>query len=239
MVCKLCGKKAPLRHSHILPELVFSATYDSKHRALQPDKGSKKVPYVQKGWREELLCDCCEGLLSKLEHAFSQMWYNSGLIPTLAPRDFLSIQLPDYRAFKLFHLSILWRASVSMTSPFDQVNLGPYEDRLRDFILSQQAPAMAEYPLFGFVLRNPGNGQIEHAIVMPPTAGRLEGVRAYSTIFGGCAWYYFVSGQRPPLPDSLMLDDSGRIRMPVLDYTDHVPIQNFVRSWRQTQRRIV
>lgn len=237
MECKLCGKDRDLRKSHILPELVFKAAYDEKHRAFGPDKDRKKVPYVQKGWRERLLCDSCETHLSRLELEFSQVWYESDLLPTYAPDKFLSLQVPNYSSFKLLHLSILWRASVATTRPFQQVRLGPYEDHMRQLILSGQPPAEAEYPIFGFVLRDPRDGGVEHSIVMPPTIGRLDGVRSYSAIFGGCAWYYIVSKQRPPLPESLMLRSNGMLTMPILDYTDHVDIKNFMQNWNRTQRR--
>lgn len=59
--CKLCGREAELRRSHIFPEFLYLALYDEKHRAVSvsPVPGEEDR-LVQKGLRESLLCQACE-----------------------------------------------------------------------------------------------------------------------------------------------------------------------------------
>ena len=59
--CALCGSDLrPLRNSHIIPEFMYKAIYDDKHRhyllsSLSGDADSG----IQKGFREPLLCEVC------------------------------------------------------------------------------------------------------------------------------------------------------------------------------------
>jgi hypothetical protein len=184
-----------------------------------------------------LLCDTCEQRIGRLERSFSQAWYHRGLIPKTAPPDFLDVHGLDYSQFKLFHLSLLWRAGVASTRPFGQVRLGPYEEPLRRSILDVNVPPAHEYPIYAFVLRDPNTHEVEHAIVTPPSSRRIEGVRCYSAIFAGCEWFYFVAQAMPPLPRSLMLSDAGMLRMPVINYTDHKSVTDFIKKWNQSTRR--
>ena len=45
----------------------------------------------------------------------------------------------EYEPFKLFHLSVLFRASVSTLPTFADVSLGPHEERLRNLLLARRA----------------------------------------------------------------------------------------------------
>src|SRR5215216_506695 len=67
MMCKLCGYDRPLVRSHPMPEFLYRAAYDEKHRAVAPDKESGREPFIRKGYREPLLCKECEQRFSRLE----------------------------------------------------------------------------------------------------------------------------------------------------------------------------
>jgi hypothetical protein len=48
---------------------------------------------------------------------------------------FTEINGLDYAMFKLFHLSVLWRAGVSTREEFRNVKLGSHEDVIRQMLL--------------------------------------------------------------------------------------------------------
>ncbi len=61
----------------------------------------------------------------------------------------------DYATFKLFHLSVLFRASVSSLSTFQEVNLGAlHEERIRQMLLNEDPGKDWEYPILGFAVLN-------------------------------------------------------------------------------------
>ena len=54
----------------------------------------------------------------------------------------------DYNKFKLFVLSLVWRASVSRQDIFENVSLGPYEEELRKVILNEVETPVDRFPSF-------------------------------------------------------------------------------------------
>ena len=137
-ICKLCLQERELRNSHIIPEFLYKPTYDDKHRANDTNTDASTVRFSQKGLREHLLCDVCEGHLNVFETYFANIWYDKSATPKKLMyygSETLSVKV-NYADFKLFYLSVLWRASVSTLPYFSRVNLGPYEEGIRQMVLT-------------------------------------------------------------------------------------------------------
>lgn len=206
-ICKLCREEKPLRNSHILPELLYKHSYDDKHRIIRfsPDKRLKI--FIQKGIRERLLCDDCEQHLSKIEGKFKRSWYDSRLLPEEAFDEYIELQGLDYTQFKLFHLSILWRLSVSK---FDSVvNLGPHENHIAKLILNEDADEESKYRIFGEVLTL--ENKVEFKWLSFPQKSKLKGHRVYFTCYAGCQWTFFVSSHSTHEFKKYCLRDNGSI----------------------------
>ena len=118
--CKLCENEKELCLSHIIPEFLYLPTYDDNHRALMIPRGKGK--FEQKGLREYLLCKDCDGtIIGKWET------HSSPIIKSI--QDLNITQLGDqyiihdvkYCDFKLFQLSLLWRASVATVKMFENI----------------------------------------------------------------------------------------------------------------------
>jgi hypothetical protein len=52
MTCRLRKNTAPLRNSHVIPELYFKPVYDEKHGAMQYSIVADSHGYIQNGFRE-------------------------------------------------------------------------------------------------------------------------------------------------------------------------------------------
>src|SRR5262249_36733610 len=150
--CKLCLEDKPLCASHIIPEFLHRDLYDSKHRAREIRVGRETATYLQKGYREKLLCLGCEQLLNdRYEKPFCQEWRPGTLIPTKPlPDPVYGGAGLDYAAIKLCLLSILFRCSVSTLSQFSVVTLGPHQDKLRRMILDGNPGPPGRYKVVGF-----------------------------------------------------------------------------------------
>src|SRR5436190_785668 len=110
--CALCRNDRELRHSHVIPEFMYQPLYDEKHK-FWVLSASETSWQEQKGLREYLLCNACEVKISRWETYTSRLLSNR--VPTVAKRsgDLIWVDGADYTQFKLFQLSILWRAAVS------------------------------------------------------------------------------------------------------------------------------
>jgi hypothetical protein len=182
--------------SHVLPEFLYRSAYDDEHRLVvistRKDRGTL---LVQKGVREQLLCQSCETRLGELERYSSQVLVQR-VLPLSSTPGLLSIPGIDYRRFKLFQASLLWRASVAKERSFENVQLGPYEEPLRLALVSDQPGEPDRYPcLMTLVTSDQG---LQDTLVMPVRA-KLDRLTLYSFIAGSIAWTFAV-GKVPPPP---------------------------------------
>ncbi len=77
---------------------------------------------------------------------------------------------------------------------FSGVTLGPYEEKLRLMILTEDAGDESKYPFIVSPIMH--EGDVVKALVVPPTQTRLGNQLAYRFVFGGLAWTYVVCSQR-------------------------------------------
>jgi hypothetical protein len=218
MKCKLCNKDSDLRDSHIIPESLYKPLYDDKHRAIQISNpngiGKKnKREFLQKGIREKLLCDDCEQLLNdRYEKYFKKLWFDDKVLPETMDED-SSIRLKhiDYHKFKLFHLSVLFRAAVSTLPQFQQVNLGPHENKLRDIIKNDTFVPDDKYVILCHTLTK-NKSEIQYGLITNPFKLRQpNGYISYGFCFGGCVWYYVIDSRKTNLFTSFMLNSYGEL----------------------------
>jgi len=234
MPCALCQQDGPLRNSHVIPEWVYEPLYDEKHRfhILSADPTRPSWP-EQKGLRERLLCDDCETKLSVWEGYARNLL--SGDIGTTSKRsgDLVWVYGADYAPFKLFQLSILWRAGVSSLPIFSRVQLGPHQERLRARLLAGSPGKPTEYGCALYALTTPEG--IDRGLIVQPTLAKIDGVHAYHFVFGGLIWLYFVSSHAPKRAASdAFIQCNGRFGLLVMEsmgpmYVDQL-IEKFHRA---------
>jgi hypothetical protein len=180
---------------------------------------------------EKLLCTECDGKLlnQKYEKYFYKLWYLDKTLPTVITSDFLEISNIDYASFKLFHLSILWRASVSSLEPYKTVSLeNEQEERIRKMLLIGDPGQPDEYQIFGALLQSSGTNNVLDGFIVSPILRVYDGLPIYMFVFGGCAWHYVVGDRiiEEFLPFSL--STSGSFRLRVRDLQHVTPITRFV-----------
>ena len=136
MACALCHKNRTLRRSHIVPEFMYQAMYDPKHRF----QGLSSVPSArarlyQKGLRQELLCEQCEQQFGRYESYATQVFYGGVSVVGQRRGNKLLLSSLDYKRLKLFFLSLLWRFGVTSIDVFRGADLGPHSEKLRKMLL--------------------------------------------------------------------------------------------------------
>jgi len=127
--CRLCLNDRVLCNSHIVPEFLYGDLYNDQHKLMGiTGQGNKGWMPLQKGIREYLFCsDCEQHLNEKYEKPFLRQWTIDHPLPDRMQQDSIHSAVYDYRSFKLFHLSILFRSSISSLPTFQSVNLGIHE----------------------------------------------------------------------------------------------------------------
>jgi hypothetical protein len=241
-VCRLCRQPSILQNSHVLPEWGYGPLYDNKHRMIALRVGGDQpasAEYMQKGIRERLLCKGCEARLSRHEK------YARDLLMARKPLDLPPsrgqvVNQADYTPFKLFQLSLLWRAHLSSHEFFTTVDLGfRHAERLRTMLDDENPGAAADYPCFLSVLYFGGE---QHAgMMLKPLSGRTEGQRTYRLIFAGFHWMFVVSSHARyhRMASTLALQPDGRFHLHGFEATDAEGLLAHVRSLMLRNRRNV
>lgn len=190
--CRLCCGDKELCDSHIVPEFLYAAVYDEKHRLkLIPDTTERRPRYEQLGLREPLLCKSCENTLSDWEGHARQVMYETDRYEQVAESRRLVIKGVDYKKMKLFQLSLLWRAGISKLESFRNVCLGPHEERIRRRLLDRSPGAWDIYP--SPLLLAPSLPSFVARSITPPMPFKFEGHRAYRFSVGSLFIAYVVS----------------------------------------------
>lgn len=189
--CRLCQETVPLRDSHVFPEFLYYSIYDDRHRAigLAPFRDVKEKPVYQ-GLREPLLGDCCEGRLQKLESYAARAMRRLPDASAVRPGKVVVAQNVEYRQFKLFQLSLIWRAGVATQPSFAQVDLGPHEPTIRGMLLARDPGEPLDYPC---LLLRPYGPESLSGIVKFPGRSHIMTHRIFHMVAAGLIWIFFVS----------------------------------------------
>jgi len=213
MGCALCGEDTRLVQSHIVPEFLHRAAYDANHRTLLVKHAAPHTRIVQKGKRERLLCAGCEQLIGRHEKWFADYWYQLRPVPPRIDGPILELGGLDYASFKLFMLSIVWRASVSSSPEFRQADLGPHENTIARMLLANDPGESSKYPIFGVLLLEPETKAVWDNVMLLPLKIKIDGRWACRMVFGGAAWTVITSSHRSDTFTAFELKDSGTINL--------------------------
>jgi len=210
MICKLCHQNKKLVRSHIIPEFLYKNLYDQKHRFFElsniPDKNNL---YKQKGHYEKLLCDKCESLLSKYENYAKKVFYGGIEIEFKNYNNWIMLKGVDYSKFKLFQLSILWRASVSSLEIFKKVKLGIHEENLRKMILSENPGEPHEYGC-AIIAITINNDLLE--LIMPPEYYKFDNNHFVLFVLCGFVFLYIISNNNQhEMYKNFLIDKEGTL----------------------------
>jgi hypothetical protein len=216
---------------------MYLDLYDGMHRAVKvtsnPDAGE---PYMQKGEREFLLCETCEGHLSLFEDYAAPIVKSLLSLTAENTPDAYVVRDVQYQRFKLFQMSVLWRASVASIKMFQHISLGPHEEQLRTMILAGDPGRPDEYGCLMLVMEKT---KYLHRIIWSPVTDTIDGQTIYRFQTGRLFWYYFLVD--PNLSDvaPYFLDPLGVLRVPKAPWPEEVVIQRLAGRIAEARKRRV
>lgn len=213
--CALCLNVAELRKSHIIPEFFYDLVYDERHRFLKISSDtSKRIVSVPQGIYERLLCGRCEGRIGVWEtYASKVIMGGTGLY--IQPQDWgFTVLGVEYAPFKLFGMSLLWRAAVSRRPEFFSVQLGPHEEKLRKMLDAEDPGQLYEYGFYIVFSPDPSAREAFDGAISPPQRFRNEPHDIYRFILGLTIWDFVVSDQMHTVkPEFFSLHSNGTLQV--------------------------
>lgn len=187
--------------------------------------GTKGWAKVQKGLREFLFCDNCEQLFNEqYEKPFLEDWVeNFPLARKLSPEQKYLIKIPSYDRFRLFHLSILFRASVSSRATYCEVSLGRrHEEKMREMLLDNDSGDDWQYLLIGYAVIHHDTHEIVN-LVGQPQKRSFDGVNCFSIVYGGVEWWTTVVSHMTKEIEELALRPDGSMSLMAVPWNS-IPI---------------
>ncbi len=173
-----------------------------------------KKRVVQTGYFERVLCGDCESRLSAYETEFDKNWMQtlpkniSDLLHGPEP-DVLTVTIPDYDKFKLFHLSVFWRAAVSSFKIDPTISLGRYERTIARMILTGDPGKPGDFPFIAS-LNFDGNGNpVPTVTPLAKSEDKFDDqFDCYMLSYACCDWLFVLAC---PAPEWLVkLEESFR-----------------------------
>jgi len=241
MKCKLClEEKQLLKKSHIIPDFMHKGLRDEDNKffLINIEDYSKFEKKYTGEFESNILCQECDnkvigqyetyahkilygGRINEGENIeFENQKNQSGLVSTC-------VKGIDYKKFKLFLLSLLWRSSISSRKFYSQISLGPHEEIIRRIILSGNPGNQMDYPCFISTYLNNKNKLSPDFIGQPIKVKNNDGTK-YVFLIGGFVYMFFIS--RHNIPDWLsecVINDCDRISIPHMSEEMGVDMLNY------------
>ena len=207
--CKLCQLERPLLNkSHIIPDFMYKSLFDEGnilYKCAPADlvKGKGRISKLPTGEYEGgLLCSKCDneiigGYETYARNALYGKVNESSDLPECANFitydgiRFTKCRNLHYKDFKLFLLSILWKASISKREFFKDINLGPYEDTIRQMILTGDPKEEGTFPILMLTWLN--DISFDSGLVGQPGINRQENGVRYIFPIAGITYIFHVS----------------------------------------------
>jgi len=200
MLCKLCLKEKKLcKQSHIIPDFLHRELFDDKHRLIKfsTDRYNCEQNVPTGEYESNILCEDCDGRIIGQYESYARIILYGGAaqirIQNYIQPDglkYTKVENVNYKKFKLFLLSLVWRSSISSRDFFRDVTLGPYEEKLRKMIYSGDPGPENSYTCFITSFRKYITPQ---QMIMNPKKIELEGKTGYLFFISGFLYIFKIT----------------------------------------------
>jgi len=185
-ICLLCRQEEVLIEAHIIPKWAFKYLYPNKEdfdkRALILVRKNK--PNLKRrigSYDSNILCAKCDNFLGKYDEYGKKVILDFPL--ESRSKEAYVIKNIDFSKFKIFLLSVLWRASISNLPEYKEFIIGPYSDRIREIIFDLKTGVINEgFNEYSFIIGRYEEGKLPSNIVnkniQTPYTLKINGINA-------------------------------------------------------------
>jgi hypothetical protein len=222
-VCALCKTESELQNSHIIPEFFFKMIYDLSPRRYRILSTNPTEPekFAQKGLRERLLCGVCEQKFGRWENYVKRSFVDGKGVRISQVLNLIKFYDLDYKKFRLFQLSLLWRMSVSKLDFFKEVDLGPHEEKLRLALINDDPLEPEDYS-FVLIITTMG-GKFVPDLITKPSKARYGHHHAYWLVISGILYIFCVGRHCVPQEIAPLIANKKNEFVVGIDQAENLP----------------
>lgn len=193
-ICKLCLEEKPLiGKSHIYPQFLYKGVFDASNRSVFQNLKAGTDKFYQTGFYDKyIFCQNCDNvILGSLERYAASVFYypgSSGSLRITEHRErteltVMNVQDIDYKKFKLFVLSLLWKAHISSNPFFREVEISGIEPQLRSMLHNHDLFEDSDYQICIVRIDRPNGQAID--IIPNPQVSLGQELKVAIFIIGG------------------------------------------------------
>lgn len=227
--CKLCNKSEELQNSHIIPN-YFLKKLKKNGPAIQAEV-TVGVPNIktQDSWSEYLFCKKCEQHINTFEKyviSFTKHPFNVKSIADSKDNNTIQFSNLDYKRFRLFQLSLLFRAAIAQGREWATIILSKTkQEEIRLYILNEKTPDEFRYGCQMKILWDFKSNTPIDTVVMIPIKKTLARGEIIYFVFGGFAWEFFIPKLSiKTVRDNYFIRTDGTLLLPIMDYLSYKPL---------------
>jgi len=227
MKCRLCNQDKKLIKAHIYPAFfyknlgLYSPDLKGQGRVHKAIISDNNIYYSKKGLPEGLydpfiLCQACDNYFNEeFENYANNVLFdntNSNKVKLIADGiELATFTGIDYTKFKLFMLSVFWRASIS--NKFPEIKLcSNDEEVLRSMFITKDAKEEDEYGVLLLYLNDP---EITAKLLTDIKTLKTDNKTCHSFIAGGFLFYlYHDKFHIPSCHKDFLLTKNGILKIP-------------------------
>lgn len=232
MKCNLCKQeKVLIKKSHIIPDFMYKGLFDNQHFInkirTSPINKIGKIPTGE--YDSDILCKQCDNNIIGRYETYSSKALYGGMLPvsecpnfsngTINGIDFIGCSNIEYHKFKLFLLSILWRASISSRPFFKYISLGVNEENIRKMILKGEGGDDRIYQIYIVSLIQ--NKTIPHELICQPHKFARNGNEGFTFFINGL-FYIFLIHANSSILSGLNPSINRRNKMKIICPNDNI-----------------
>lgn len=206
--CLLCDEKKTLIEAHIIPEFFYKnlGLYEPDKKGqgrihaatIIKDKFNINKKGIPKGiYDKNILCKCCDNFINEeYEYYSKQLLFDNSEKNTDNTNGTITFLNIDYIKFKLFVLSMFWKASISKRTEFKNMKFpNDIENLIKKMIINKDAGSPNEFPIILFYLYAP---DLLSGTMTDIKSINNNGVLSYAFIAGGMLFYLYLNKSDVP-----------------------------------------
>ncbi len=232
-ICRFCEKEKKLIEAHIIPLSFYRPFMENEVPRLYSKTGdpkdNRKAPKGE--YDKNLVCNDCELRFSPYDDYAKRFlvddYERNKKIPEEFNEEWAIIDSYDYPKLKLFFISLLWRASATTRLVFEKINVGPYEQRLKEMIFKSDPGSPNEFPV---MLKKFKEDWADKGIIQP-TRFKSDGLNCYHFFLGGfCARIKVDSKPYPQEFEVAILKPDSPLYIAQQEITDSYEMKSFMKE---------
>ena len=234
--CPLCKNQSELKNSHVIPNTFFKRLKKTNGYSFQTAVDlTRPVVSTQESWAEVMFCGSCEDRMNEFDSYVASFTYSPKRVGATVGKSAAGYRRYtgiDYVKFRLFQLSLVYRAALSQREAYLHISLSPeHVEMVRTSILSRKVFSDFVIGCRMALLWNPVRAEVFRGHIAVPKARLERQSEIVYFIFGGFCWeFHLPKFGYKARKEGHYIKPNGTLLVPIIDFDSYPPAKEVYTS---------